>query len=64
MRKKKDKLSVISEIYSQFTEENKEKLMKAAKTLLKIQNVVVSHKIFSQERSKENGKKEFLQYYL
>jgi hypothetical protein len=38
MEKEVDKFSVISEIYSQFTEENKEKLIKIARTLLKVQN--------------------------
>jgi Zn-dependent M16 (insulinase) family peptidase len=37
MEQEKDKFSVIAEIYSQFTEENKEKLIKSAKTLLKVQ---------------------------
>jgi hypothetical protein len=37
MEKEEDKFSVIAEIYSQFTEENKEKLVKTAKSLLKVQ---------------------------
>jgi hypothetical protein len=37
MEKEGDKFSVISEIFSQFTEENKEKLVKIARTLLKVQ---------------------------
>ena len=37
MEKEVDKLSVISEIFSQFTEENKEKLVKTAKSLLRVQ---------------------------
>jgi len=38
MKQKKDKFAVISKIYSQFTEENKENLVKTAKHLLKVQN--------------------------
>jgi len=37
MEGKEDKSTVINEIYSQFTEENKEKLVKTAKHLLKVQ---------------------------
>ena len=37
MEEEKDKFSVISEIYSQFSEENREKLVKTAKNLLKQQ---------------------------
>jgi hypothetical protein len=37
MEEEKDKFSVISEIYSQFSEENKEKLVRTAKNLLKVQ---------------------------
>jgi hypothetical protein len=37
MEKEGDKFSIISEIYSQFSEENKEKLVKIARTLLKVQ---------------------------
>ena len=36
-REEKDKFSVISEIYSQFNEESKEKLVRTAKNLLKVQ---------------------------
>ena len=38
MKQKKDKFAVISKIYSQFTEENKENLVRTAKHLLKVQN--------------------------
>jgi hypothetical protein len=38
MKQKKDKFAVISKIYSQFSEENKENLVKTAKHLLKVQN--------------------------
>ena len=37
MEKEDDKFSVISEIYSHFTEENKEKLVLSARNLLKLQ---------------------------
>jgi hypothetical protein len=37
MERKSNKLGIIGEIYAQFTEKNKEKLMKTAKTLLKVQ---------------------------
>lgn len=38
MESKDDKFAIISEIYSRFTEENKERLVKTAKNLLKVQN--------------------------
>jgi hypothetical protein len=37
MKKESKKLGIISEIYAQFTEKNKEKLMKTAANLLKVQ---------------------------
>jgi len=37
MEEERDKFALISEIYSQFTEENKEKLVRTAKNLLKVQ---------------------------
>jgi hypothetical protein len=37
MEEERDKFAVINEIYSKFTEENKEKLVKTAKNLLKVQ---------------------------
>lgn len=37
MEQEINKFAVISEIYSLFTEENKEKLVKTAKSLLKVQ---------------------------
>jgi len=37
MEEEKDKFAVINEIYSKFTEESKEKLIRTAKHLLKVQ---------------------------
>jgi hypothetical protein len=37
MKRESKKLRIISEIYSHFTEKNKENLMKTAKHLLKVQ---------------------------
>jgi hypothetical protein len=37
MKQTKDKFAVISKIYSQFSEENKENLVRTAKNLLKVQ---------------------------
>lgn len=37
MENKDEKFAIISEIYSRFTEENKENILKTAKDLLKVQ---------------------------
>jgi len=55
MEEKDGKLAIINEIYSHFTEENKEKLVKTAKKLLKVQNedsAMVADAVVSQ---KEKG---------
>ena len=56
MKDEKSEFSVVSEIFSQFTEENKDNLLKTAKQLLEAQQVdaeMLTDTLLSSENQKE-----------
>jgi hypothetical protein len=59
MKEKINKLSVISEIYANFTKENKENLMRSAASLLKIQTddtKILANTKFSKNQNEDENK--------
>jgi hypothetical protein len=59
MERESNKLGIISEIYAQFTEKNKEKLIKSATSLLKLQKEDMERVAYDPPFQNE-GKKEGL----
>jgi hypothetical protein len=58
MKRKSNKLGIISELYTQFSKENKEKLIKSATSLLKVQKEdakMIANTLPSQNESEKQS---------